>query len=102
MRLKTFPMKLLDEAEEWRGKLVEAVAEVDDTLLERYIEDHESITLMRYLQLLENQQFPEEPFRYSAGLLFRNKGYSEPPRCGGSISAFTYRQGGCIRYRSQG
>jgi elongation factor G len=35
---------MLEEAEEWRHKLVEAVAAVDDTLLERYIEDHESIT----------------------------------------------------------
>ena len=33
-----------EEAEEWRGKLIEAVADVDDTLLERYLEDHESIT----------------------------------------------------------
>ena len=35
---------MMEEAEEWRGKLIEAVAEVDDTLLERYLEDHESIT----------------------------------------------------------
>ena len=33
-----------EEAEEWRGKLIEAVADVDDTLLARYLEDHESIT----------------------------------------------------------
>ena len=33
-----------EEAEEWRGKLIEAVAEVDDTLLQRYIDDHDSIT----------------------------------------------------------
>lgn len=30
--------------EEWRGKLIEALAEVDETLLDRYVEDHESIT----------------------------------------------------------
>jgi len=69
MRLKTFPDELLDEAEEWRGKLVEAVAEVDDTLLKDILKIMNQSRLMRYLQLLENQQFPEEPFRYSAGLL---------------------------------
>ena len=38
------PANLREEADEWRGKLVEAVAEVDDTLLQRYLDDHESIT----------------------------------------------------------
>jgi elongation factor G len=42
--IEEVPSNLREEAEEWRGKLVEAVAEVDDSLLERYIEDHESIT----------------------------------------------------------
>src|SRR5665647_142931 len=42
--LEDIPEKLIEEAEEWRGKLVESLAEVDDSLLERYIEDHESIT----------------------------------------------------------
>jgi len=44
--IEDIPSDMVDEAEEWRGKLVEALAEVDDTLLERYIEDHESITCM--------------------------------------------------------
>jgi translation elongation factor EF-G len=33
-----------DEAEEWRAKLVEAVAEYDDTLMEKFFEDPNSIS----------------------------------------------------------
>ena len=44
MRYEEIPADLLEEAEEWRGKLVESLAEVDDSLLQRYIDDHESIT----------------------------------------------------------
>ncbi len=42
--IEEIPADLKEEAEEWRGKLVDAVAEVDDTLLQRYIDDHDSIT----------------------------------------------------------
>ncbi len=42
--IEEIPEDMIEEAEEWRGKLIEAVADVDDTLLERYLEDHESIT----------------------------------------------------------
>ena len=38
------PADMREEAEEWRGKLIEVVAGVDDTLLARYLEDHKSIT----------------------------------------------------------
>ncbi|HNY53902.1 MAG TPA: GTP-binding protein, partial [Bacteroidales bacterium] len=38
------PADMLEEAREWRSKLIEAVASVDDTLLERYIDDQDSIT----------------------------------------------------------
>ena len=44
LRLRRSLSDMKEEAEEWRGKLIEAVADVDDTLLERYLEDHESIT----------------------------------------------------------
>ena len=44
MKLEEIPEDLREEAEEWRGKLIEEVANVDDTLLARYLEDHESIT----------------------------------------------------------
>jgi elongation factor G len=46
------PADLLEEAEEWRGKLIEEVASVDDTLLARYLEDHNSITADEILTAL--------------------------------------------------
>jgi elongation factor G len=42
--LHDIPDDLKEEAEEWRVKLIESVAETDDTLLERYFEDPDSIT----------------------------------------------------------
>ena len=38
------PADMLEEAKEWRANLVEAVAEYDDTLMEKFFEDPNSIT----------------------------------------------------------
>jgi len=38
------PDEMLEEAKEYRGKLLEAVAEYDETLIEKYFENPESIT----------------------------------------------------------
>ena len=38
------PADLKDEAEEWRGKLLEAAAEYDEALMEKYFDDPNSIT----------------------------------------------------------
>ena len=38
------PADLLEEAKEWRAKLVEAVADYDNTLLEKFFVDPNSIT----------------------------------------------------------
>jgi len=46
--IEEMPQNMKEEAEEWRGKLIEVVAGVDDTLLERYLENHESITEEEY------------------------------------------------------
>jgi len=68
------PEILMDEAEEWRRKLVEAVAEVDDTLLERYIEDHESITPDEILSALRKVTVSGHAVPVICGAAFRNKG----------------------------
>ena len=38
------PADLLEEAQEWRDKLIEAVAESDEALMEKFFEDPDSIT----------------------------------------------------------
>ncbi len=68
------PDDLLDEAEEWRGKLVEAIAEVDDTLLERYVEDHLSITAEEILTALRKSAVSGSAVPVLCGAAFKNKG----------------------------
>ena len=38
------PAEILDEAREYRGQLLEAVAEFDESLMEKYFEDENSLT----------------------------------------------------------
>jgi elongation factor G len=72
--IEKIPADLIDEAEEWRGKLVEAVAEVDDTLLERYVEDHESITADEVLTALRKCTINGTVVPVICGAAFKNKG----------------------------
>jgi elongation factor G len=68
------PDEYIDEAEEWRGKLIEAVADVDDTLLERYIEDHKSITPGEILTALRKVTISGNAVPVICGAAFKNKG----------------------------
>jgi elongation factor G len=68
------PSDILDEAEEWRGKLIEAVAEVDDTLLERFINDHESISAEEILTALRKSAISGTAVPVLCGAAFKNKG----------------------------
>jgi len=68
------PAAMLEEANEWRGKLVEAVAEVEDTLLARYIEDHESITGDEITAALRKATVAGLAVPVLCGASFKNKG----------------------------
>jgi elongation factor G len=68
------PEELVEEAIEWRGKLIEAVAEVDDTLLARYIEDHELITVDEILTALRKSTVEGLAVPVLCGSAFKNKG----------------------------
>jgi elongation factor G len=68
------PEDYIEEAEEWRGKLIEALAEVDDTLLERYVEDHESITPEEILTALRKSAIAGSSVPVLCGASFKNKG----------------------------
>ncbi len=72
--IEEIPADLIDEAEEWRGKLIEAVAEVDDTLLERFIEDHESISVQEVLAALRKSTILGASVPVICGAAFKNKG----------------------------
>ena len=72
--VEDIPAEMLQEAEEWRGKLVEAVADVDDTILERYLEDHESITGEELLVALRKTTIDGLAIPVTCGSAFKNKG----------------------------
>ena len=68
------PSNMKDEAEEWRGKLIEAVANVDDTLLERYLDNHESITTEEIMVALRKSTIDGLAIPVICGAAFKNKG----------------------------
>jgi elongation factor G len=68
------PANMLEEAEEWRGKLIEEVANVDDTLLARYLEDHASITAEEIVTALRKSTIDGLAIPVICGSAFKNKG----------------------------
>ncbi|MDX2413553.1 MAG: GTP-binding protein, partial [Bacteroidales bacterium] len=72
--LEEIPEELKEEAEEWRSKLVEAIAEVDDTLLERYFEDPDSITPEDMIHVLRRSTIEGIVVPVLCGSAFKNKG----------------------------
>ena len=50
------PEDMQEEAEYWRTQLVEAVAEYDDKLMEKFFDDPNSITLKKCMKLSVRQQ----------------------------------------------
>ncbi len=72
--LEEIPEDLLELAEEWREKLIESVAEVDDELMERYFEDPESITKDEMLAVIRRATIDGIIIPMMCGSAFKNKG----------------------------
>jgi len=68
------PDDMLEEATEWREKLLEAVAEFDDTLMEKYFEDPASITEDEILAALREAVIAMKVVPMLCGSSFKNKG----------------------------
>ncbi len=68
------PEELKASAEEWREKLVEAVAVSDDSLLERYFEDPESITPEEIIAVIRQSTLEMSIVPVMCGSAFKNKG----------------------------
>ena len=68
------PDDMLDEATEWREKLLEAVAEFDDTLMEKYFDDPESISEDEILAALRKATIAMKIVPMLCGSSFKNKG----------------------------
>jgi elongation factor G len=72
--IENIPQDLLEEANDWRAKLIESVAIVDDTLLARFLEDHDSITEDEILTALRKSAITGAAIPVICGAAFKNKG----------------------------
>ncbi|CAN5413051.1 elongation factor G [soil metagenome] len=68
------PADMVEEAKEYREKLLEAVAEVDETLIEKYFEDPNSISEAEILKALREATVQMRIVPMVCGSSFKNKG----------------------------
>ena len=68
------PADLLDEAQEWRDKMLESVAEFDDALMEKFFDDPSTITEEEILRALRNATVQMACTPMLCGSSFKNKG----------------------------
>ncbi len=68
------PDDMLEEATEYREKLLEAVAECDDTLMEKFFEDPNSITEAEVIAALREATISMKIVPMLCGSAFKNKG----------------------------
>lgn len=68
------PDDLIEEAKEWRENLLEAVADYDETLMEKFFEDPESITEREILDALRKAVIDASIVPMVCGSSFKNKG----------------------------
>ncbi|HOZ14393.1 MAG TPA: elongation factor G [Tenuifilaceae bacterium] len=73
-RLEDIPANMKDEAAEWRGKLIEAVASYNDDLLERFFEDPDSITADEMIETIRKATIDMSIVPVLCGASFKNKG----------------------------
>ena len=68
------PADLLDVVNEKRGELIEAVAEYDESLLEKFFEDEDSITEDEIIAALRADTIDMSIIQMMCGSAFKNKG----------------------------
>ncbi len=68
------PEDMMEEAMEWREKLLEAVSEFDDKLMEKFFDDPKSITEREVLDALRQACVANKIVPMLCGTAFKNKG----------------------------
>ncbi len=68
------PQEMADEVEEYRTKLLEALAEFDESLMEKYFEDPESITIQELVSTIRKATIEQKIQPVLCGSSFKNKG----------------------------
>ena len=72
--VEDIPANLQDEAEEWRDKMLEKVAEFDDVLMEKYFDDPSTITEDEIRAAIRKATLALELVPMTCGSSFKNKG----------------------------
>ena len=72
--VEEIPADLQAEAEEWRGKMIEVAAECDETLMEKFFEDPDSITEEELVAAIRKGTIAMEITPMTCGSSFKNKG----------------------------
>ena len=73
-QITDIPEKYVDEANNWREKLVEAAAEYDETLMEKFFEDPDSISEEELIKALRAATIDMSIVPACCGSSFKNKG----------------------------
>ncbi|HEX2900997.1 MAG TPA: GTP-binding protein, partial [Bacteroidia bacterium] len=68
------PEELKADVIEWRGKLIESVAEYDDALMEKYFEDPDSISPEELIEAIRKATVDQAITPMMCGSAFKNKG----------------------------
>ncbi len=72
--MEAIPADMQEQADEYRAKLVESVAEFDDELLEKFFEDPDSITVDQMLDVIRKATIAGSIVPMMCGSAFKNKG----------------------------
>ncbi len=72
--VKPVPNDMMAEVAEWRGKLIESVAEYDDTILEKFFDNPDSITEEEIIKALRKATIDMAVVPTCCGSSFKNKG----------------------------
>lgn len=72
--LQDVPGDMVSEVEEWRTKLIEAVAEYDDELMEKFFEDPNSIKPEQLITVIRQATIEMKIVPMMCGAAFKNKG----------------------------
>jgi len=72
--VEEIPADLKDECDEWRSKLIEQAAEQDETLMEKFFEDPDSITEEEIIAAIRKGTLSLDLVPMTCGSSFKNKG----------------------------
>jgi elongation factor G len=72
--VEDIPASVMDEAEEWRDKMLETAANYDDTIMEKYLEDPSTITEEEVIAALRKGTVSMAVTPVCCGSSYKNKG----------------------------